>query len=437
MTSPPARDPRESGKHADAPASDFAYTRELLKGLELLAARFARESPPLSSGDALSKLPSGLPETGIGAAVSLEALAGPFLDGAAWLRHPGYFAHMDPPTPWVTWAAALWAAALNQNLLHPDTGPSVRALEQRVVEWLAPGFGMAGGHLVPGSTVANLTALWAARELAGVEEVVASEVAHVSIAKAAAMLGLPLRTVGVDERQRVRASDLGVLSRAALVLTAGTVAAGAIDELALGAGAAWRHIDAAWAGPLRFSTRHASLLAGMEQADSVSVSAHKWLFQPKECALVLFRDVEPAHQALSFGGGYLAAPNVGLLGSHGASALPLAATLLAWGREGLAARIDACMNLAGRLAELVREDDELQLWSEPTTGVVLWRPRYADARATRARLEGAVVSLAEVANEPWLRSVAANPLADPELVVAAVRAAARALTHHRGQGNLT
>ena len=178
----------------------------------------------------------------------------------------------------------------------------------------------------------------------------------------------------MDRRQRLREDDLGDLSRAALVLTAGTTVTGAVDPLAARGDAAWRHVDAAWAGPLRLSERHAGLLNGIESADSVAVSAHKWLFQPKESALVLFADAERAHEAISFGGSYLAAPNVGLLGSHGAAALPLAATLLAWGREGTAARIDACMDIASRLADAVDADPRLELHSGPETGVVVWRP---------------------------------------------------------------
>jgi L-2,4-diaminobutyrate decarboxylase len=80
---------------------------------------------------------------------------------------------MDPPTPWITWATTLWNASLNQNLLHPATSPAARDIEQRVVQWLASFFGMTGGHMTAGSTLANLTALWAARECAGVKEVVA------------------------------------------------------------------------------------------------------------------------------------------------------------------------------------------------------------------------------------------------------------------------
>jgi L-2,4-diaminobutyrate decarboxylase len=329
---------------------------------------------------------------------------------------------MDPPTPWMTWAAALWSAAFNQNLLHTDTAPAARELERRVVDWLAPPFGMDGGHLVPGSTVANLTALWAAREVKGVRTVVASELAHLSVRKAAQILGLEMREMASGEDHRMVADAALDLSTTAVVLTAGTVAAGAIDPLDAFPAAAWRHVDAAWGGPLRL-TRHAALLDGIERADSVSFSAHKWLFQPKESGVVLFKDAERAHAALSFGGGYLAVPNVGVLGSHGATALPLAATILAWGREGIADRVERCMELAGALAERIQDEPKLELFAPPTTGVVLWRPRHADAREVRSRMRGAFVSLTDVKGETWLRSVAANPHADPGRVVDSVLAA--------------
>ena len=134
----------------------------------------------------------------------------------------------------------------------------------------------------------------------------------------------------------------------------------------------------------------------------------------------MFRDPAAAHEAIAYGGGYLATPNVGLLGSHGASALPLALTLLAWGRQGTARRIDACMRLAQRLAERVAREPGLELFGPSVTGVVLWRPAGVPAAAAHARLKGAFVSLATVHGETWLRSVAANPNADPDVVVDAV-----------------
>jgi L-2,4-diaminobutyrate decarboxylase len=367
-------------------------------------------------------LPAELPEFGIGSIAALDRLAPAVLGGAADLAAPTAMAHMDPPTPWITWATTLWNAALNQNLLHPATAPIARHAEQRVLEWIAPLFGMSGGHMLPGSTLANVTALWAARECAGVTTVVVSDSAHVSIPKAANLLGLQLRMLPTTrDGTLVPASLPDDLSRSALVLTAGTTSTGGIDDLALTGKAAWTHVDAAWAGPLRLSGRHRAMLDGIETADSVAVSAHKWLFQPKESALVMFRDTQRAHQALSFGGAYLAAPNIGILGSHGAVAVPLLATLLAWGRQGLAERIERCMEMSERLTLFIKADDRLELLAPPQTGVVVWRP--VDGRTAEqlhASLPPGSASLTTLAGVNWLRSVAANPNLDVEMLLDAI-----------------
>jgi L-2,4-diaminobutyrate decarboxylase len=268
-------------------------------------------------------LPDTLPESGRGARSALDLLAPIVFGGAARLGGVRAFAHMDPPTPWMTWATTLWNASLNQNLLHPATAPVARELEQRVVQWLAGFLGMAGGHMTPGSTLANLTAIWAALECAGITEVIASENSHLSIAKAAHLLGLSFRTIPTAGSGALLSDSVtGDLSRSVLVLTAGTTSTGAIDPLSLVGRAAWTHVDAAWGGPLCL-TRHSSRLAGIEGAHSVSVSAHKLLFQPKESAVVMFRNATAAHSSISFGGAYLAVPNVGVLGSHGAIGVPL------------------------------------------------------------------------------------------------------------------
>ena len=400
---------------------DFAPDAEGLQdALRLLVEARSRPGSPHIDPAVSIDVPQQWPAVGFGGRGALERLAGVALEQVSRLDHPGFFAHMDPPTPWVSWAATMWAASMNQNLLHPDTAPAARQLEPLVVQWLASAFGMGGGHLVPGSTLAKLTALWAARDLTGAQRVVCSTAAHLSIAKAAPILGLELVQVPVDEAQRLRLDLLpDDLSETIVVLIAGTVATGAVDPLDAAKKAAWRHVDAAWAGPLRLSS-HAAVLDGIQTADSVAVSAHKWLYQPKDSALVLFRDPQPAHEALSFGGSYLATPNVGLLGSHGNTALPLAATLLAWGRDGLAARIDADVARAQQLADLVAQTPELELWRRPVTGVVNWRPRRQVADAVRARMHDAWVSTATIEGATWFRSVAANPRADPEHVVAAV-----------------
>jgi len=397
--------------------ADFAADRAgLQRALDLLVDR----RPPTGR----LTLPDAMPDHGVGPAAAMDALFAPVLDDSRDLAAPGVFGPMDPPTPWITWAMHLWTASRNQNLLHPDTAPVARELEARVVAWLAPAFGMSGGHLTPGSTLANLTAIWAARE-AGATEVVASADAHLSIAKAAHLLAMPYRMVPSWV-------EPGDLRHAVAVLTAGTTSTGTIEPLDAAAGARWRHVDAAWAGPLRLSDRHRHLLDGIESADSVAVSAHKWLFQPKESALVLFADHHAAHASISFAGPYLTTPNIGVLGSHGATAVPLLATLLAYGRTGVAAMIDEAMHHADVLWELIERDPRLVARSAPRSGVVCWRHRSVPADDIITRLPaGALLSTARIDGDLWLRSVAANPMVDPHLVVSHVLDAAQQADHGR------
>jgi L-2,4-diaminobutyrate decarboxylase len=394
---------------------EFSFNSEgLHQAVELMSRDF-------STATALS-LESELPQFGLGSMAALNLLAPSILGGAARLGEATSFAHMDPPTPWITWAMTLWNASLNQNLLHPATAPAARHMEAQVVAWLAPFFGMNGGHMTPGSTVANLTALWSARECAGITEVIASAGAHLSIAKAAHILGLKYQSVPIDANGSMDAARLPAdLSKSALVFTAGATSTGAIDPLHLTGKAAWTHVDAAWAGPLRLS-QYAYLLAGIESADSVAVSAHKWLFQPKESALILFKDAEKAHAAVSFGGAYLATPNVGVLGSHGAVATALLATLLAWGREGIAQRIEHCMGLARCLRDFVVADERLELFAEPQTGVVVWRPKDEGLfDLVLQQLPVGSTSTTSIEGVRWFRNVAANPSADISLLIASIQ----------------
>ena len=75
-------------------------------------------------------LPNTFGQEGIGEEATLALLA-PYVFGeASYLDSPTACAHMDPPTPWVTWATSLWNARLNQNLLHPATAPFARQAEE-------------------------------------------------------------------------------------------------------------------------------------------------------------------------------------------------------------------------------------------------------------------------------------------------------------------
>ena len=376
---------------------------------------------PLVVGD----LPEVFPDFGMGEINTLETLAPHVLGRAAQLDAPCTLAHMDPPTPWITWATALWNARLNQNLLHRATSPFAIEAEKMVIDWLTPFFGMNGGHMCAGSTISNLTALWAARDVQGVKKVIAAETAHLSIQKAARILGLAYEEIPVNECGQLDSRELGDLTDACLVLTAGTTATGEIDPLELCGQAKWTHVDAAWGGPLLLSPVHAPLLDGIDSADSVAVSAHKWLFQPKDSALIMFREPEIANAAISFGGGYLADPNIGVQGSRGAAAIPLLATLIAWGKTGIVERIDRTMSMANHLAGELSKEENISLWAVPKTGVTVFRPLTCTTVDFHRRLPEGMLSTCMIQKQYWLRSVAANPLADIETILSIIQKVSR------------
>lgn len=358
------------------------------------------------------ELPDQLPTRGTGEDEAFARLERIVRERSAMLGDPSALAHMDPAPAGIAARLVALNASMNQNLLHPDLSPFATEAERAVIGWLSPYFGMGGGHMCAGSTIANLAAVWCAREH-GATRVVASADAHISVPKSASILGMPFEAVAVDKAGRIDADRLPALEDAALVLTAGTTGRGVIDDLALGRDAAWTHVDAAWAGPLRL-TRHADRLDGIEHADSVAVSAHKWLFQPKDSALVLFRD--PAMQeAISFGGAYLAVPNVGIQGSRGAAGIALLGTLLAWGRDGLAERIERLMALSEELAARLDRDRRCELRQRPETGVVNWRPANGNTEAVIECL-GSTASRTAISGELYVRQVAANMHADIEAV---------------------
>lgn len=354
-------------------------------------------------------LPTTLPLTGIGEDAALELLGAAAMKGAADLAAPDVLAHMDPPSAPVAARMAYLVAQANQNMLHPATSPFATEAEALVLDWIVPAYAMAWGQLCSGSTVANLTALWAARE-AGARRVVASAEAHISVPKAARILGMDYHAVPVGEDGRLLRGVLPELADAALVLTAGTTGRGVIDDLGAIA-ARWLHVDAAWAGPLQF-TAYRDRLKGIEAADSIAISAHKWFFQPKGAALALFRD--PAAKAsITFTSSYLARPNSGVEGTRSATALPLLATLLAWGQAGLAERIERCMGIAEALATRLAADPRCELRQSPETGVINWRPRNGEAERVITALEG-TSSAFTIDEALWVRQVSANPHAQVE-----------------------
>jgi len=364
-------------------------------------------------------IPTSLPDSGLGAEFVEQFIDVLMAEHSAKLDHPLAFAHMDPPTTPIAANVVGKNAKYNQNLLHPEVSPLATVAERSVIEWLMSFFEMRDGHFCSGSTLANLTGLWCAREH-GAKRVVTSQDAHLSVAKSAHILGMPCKLLPVDANGRLVVSAEDLQCTDCLVLTAGTTGRGVIDVLHRPANVTWLHIDAAWAAPLRL-TRFGDRLDGIELADSLSISAHKWFYQPKDSAMILFKHPS-AREKVSFGGAYLAVPNVGVQGSRGASGLALLASLMASGRQGLAEDIERSMEHAERLAHFMLNHEVIEVKQFPETGVLNWRPKRKEPESVLKKL-GCTTSKTMIDGDVWLRQVAANPYADIDQITEKVIAA--------------
>lgn len=316
----------------------------------------------------------------------------------------------------------LLASVLNQNCGAWRSAPAAVAIEQAVIGWLGEAIGCPGftGSLCGGGSAANLMALAMAREakLPANEDgarpgiVYASEQVHMSVPKAVAMLGLGRRNlrlipVGAGHRMRVDALEAAIvadraagLTPIAIVATGGTVATGGIDPLpALAAIAAredmWLHVDGAF-GVLA-ALAAPELFEGLALADSVSLDAHKWLYQPVDCGCLLYRHRGVARQTFSHTGDYVKALNedpaeafaffdesVEL--SRRFRALKLWLSLQYHGRAAFRAAIGRDLAHARLLEELVAARPELELLSRGQLSAVCFRYQGKDNAAILRRV---------------------------------------------------
>jgi glutamate/tyrosine decarboxylase-like PLP-dependent enzyme len=265
--------------------------------------------------------------------------------------------------------------------------------------------------LTTGATASNFVGLAAARRWWGLKHgvdidtqgfaglpsvpVYASGYLHASAIKALGMLGIGRRQPKILTRDAAGRLDVAALAAALeglggqpaiVITTAGDVNTGDFDPLAkvaelTRAHGAWMHVDGAFGlfaavSPL---TRH--LVEGIEGADSVAVDGHKWLNVPYESGFAFVRDPEIHAGAFSATAAYLrteptARPVFGNLSpemSRRARALPVWATLRAYGREGYRAMVERHVRLAKRVAGQVDDAPDLERLAEVPLNVVCFR----------------------------------------------------------------
>jgi len=321
----------------------------------------------------------------------LDRIGSPATVGMAGRRYFGFVIGGSLPAALAAnWLAGTW----DQNPGLFAASPIGTVLEEVSLRWLLDVLKLpaeAGGAFVTGATMANFTALAAARHavLARVGwdveanglfgappvTVVVGDEAHPSLIKSLGMLGLGrsrVVRVPVDDQGRMRAGEMPALSGPAIVcMQAGNVNTGAFDPAAeicarARAAGAWVHVDGAFGLWAAASPRYAHLVEGIAGADSWATDAHKWLNVPYDSGLAFVRDSVALKRAMSVTAAYLPqgehrepsqyTPEL----SRRARGVEVWAALHSLGRTGLSYLIERTCRLAGRFAlELQRGGGEV------------------------------------------------------------------------------
>ncbi len=277
-----------------------------------------RASYPTADAVAVADSARGdAPETGQEIGPLLDLVLGPLVDATFNTASPGYLAYIPGGGLPQSAVAELVASVINRYSGVWLAAPGLVQLELDVIRWFCRmlGYGEgSGGFLTTGGSLANLSALVAARTERLGEEFLdgtyyVSDQVHHCVTKSAGLAGLParaLRTVPTDDRLRlipdaldeaIRKDRAAGLHPFLVVASGGTTNTGAVDPLPEISRVArrhdlWLHVDAAYGGFFAMTERGREALAGLELADSVTLDPHKALFLPYGTGCLLVRDLE-------------------------------------------------------------------------------------------------------------------------------------------------
>lgn len=345
--------------------------------------------------------------------------------------HPRFFGYVSAPGTAVASVADLLASTLNANLPAWRSAPAPTELEHVTIDWIKEALGCdpsAGGLFTSGGSMANLTALAAARHrhcgdavaTRGASahpaplRVYTSTQAHHSIHKAAALLGIGranVREVAVDARLRMDVDDLVRAieqDRAVgaepfcVVASAGTVVTGAVDPLPEIAAIArryglWLHVDACYGGFARLAPSARPLFDGLAEADSIALDPHKWLYLPADCGCLIYRDPGAARAAFRLDADYTRVTQTEpaeafAFWDHGPELSRRFRALKVWmllahaGSRAIGDAIEGNLDCARYLGELVEASDDFELLAPVGLSIFCFRYLPPAAR-TGARSE--------------------------------------------------
>ncbi|MEK6188698.1 pyridoxal-dependent aspartate 1-decarboxylase PanP [Vibrio cholerae] len=374
---------------------------------------------------------------------------------------PSFIGHMTSALPYFLMPLSKIMIALNQNLVKIETSKAFTPLERQVLgmihrliygetdhfyqQWMHSAEHSLGAFC-SGGTIANITALWVARNNAlkaegdfpGVEKaglfkamrhygheglaILVSERGHYSLKKAADVLGIGqegLVAVKTDAHNRICPHDLeqkitelkaNKIKVFAVVGVASTTETSNIDPLRTIAQICQReqihfHIDAAWGGATLMSNRYRGLLDGVELADSVTIDAHKQLYIPMGAGMVLFKDPN-AMRSIEHHAQYILRQGSKDLGSHtlegsrSGMAMLVYASMHIISRPGYQLLIDQSIEKARYFADLIDAQTDFELVSQPELCLLTYRYLPEHVRMALEKSQGVQrAQLNELLNE--------------------------------------
>jgi glutamate/tyrosine decarboxylase-like PLP-dependent enzyme len=347
--------------------------------------------------------------------------------GVVHMTHPRYFGLFNPAPTFPAQCADRIVAVFNPQLATSTTSPAAVEIEAHVIRSVARRTGFppgAAGHFTTGGTEANYTALICAlthsnsgfakegaRAFDGPPVFYVSREGHLAWLKIAHQAGIgrsAVRLVPTDGSGRMDPNELSNavgIDRAQgcvpimIAATAGTTNAGMIDPLTHCAEIArnfglWYHVDAAWGGALIASDRLRGMLAGIEQADSVTIDAHKWFATTMGCGMFITRQAPVLSSAFQVSTSYMPS-NVPSVDPY--------VTSVQWSRRFLGLRLFLSLAVAGwagygehversvELIGLLKEKLVTRGWSianEPSLAVLCIEPPpgFSEARSIVSRV---------------------------------------------------
>ena len=270
---------------------------------------------------------ASLPENGISVSEIISKSSDLLLQHSLLNGHPKFFGYItSSPTP-IGALADFLAAAVNPNVGANILSPMATAIEKQTVKWLAEFIGVSntsGGILVSGGNMANFTAFLAARTAKAPKSLkedgltitdgemvfYCSKATHTWIEKAAVLFGHGTKAIrwiltdadnkmNTDILRQTIHDDLKIGKKPFLVIgNAGDVSTGVVDNLSKIATICkqynlWFHIDGAYGIPAAVIPKYKNLFDGIQEADSIALDPHKWLYAPLEAGCTLVKN--PQH----------------------------------------------------------------------------------------------------------------------------------------------